>query len=327
MLFYSLQHFGDFAWVPWLVQMLQHEENQLLVTYDGPEKAASTLAAEIEATSPRFRSVHVEKSLPVRWGGASMSEMHVAAMRKALEVSSWEFFINISGTCIPLVSQRTIREKLKDSKSLGHLAFIETWPSLRPVTRPQSDKTAGEITREIGRLLLHGNAGLLEQFENPDFFPVRNPANRPFLLCHEPPEKPNMLRIEAPDDSEFAFRQRYFQHQPHVIGRAWWIFHRSVVHDLLVFLDSAQSEDSRQVFLNSFQPDESFIPTILRNGLTAYSGSIVNHNFRAESGAPLLLNDQSFPPSLFESGAFFARKVEHESAGVLRREVERRVRM
>ena len=180
-------------------------------------------------------------------------------------------------------------------------------------------------TRRRKRLVLRGNAGLLDQFDDPAFFPVSNPVNRLFTLCHEPEDDPRVLAVSAPDDEDIAFRRAFFAEQPHYCGRAWYILHRSVCEALVAHFDSPAFEDDARVFLGAFEPDESFLPTLLMSGRHVPVDRVSIGNFRTYGGGPRLLTDASYRGHLAATPAFFTRKVLHEDAAELRAFGEARI--
>lgn len=324
MLLYNIQHFGNWSWLPWLVRVLAHPANQILLTYDGSEQDVNQIGTALSQAMPLLKRLDVERSLPIRWCGPSQAAMQIEALRRALWRNDWEFFINLSGTCTPLQSQTAIRERLMHFHAAGYTVFLSAFQCRRSVTLPHETPGALIETRQLRRLTLRGNTGLLDQFNDPGFFPVTNPANRPYIMCAEPEDDSRVLAVAAPDDAELSFRQAYFNSIPHYCGRAWYILHRSACEKLVEFFDSERSADTLTAFLASFEPDESLLPTVIMNELCVPLDKIWNENFRAFQGAPRRLDNETYETLLAktEVKAMFARKVHHEMARSLRTHVE-----
>lgn len=322
MIFYNIQHFGDWTWLPWQLRMLSDPDNQVLLTYDGSEEDVARVAADVTRDAPAFRRLDVERSLQVRWCGPSQVEMQIEAMRRALLRDGWEFFVNLSGTCTPLRSQAEIRRRFLDARADGLNAHVFSFPARKPLVLPEEDPAAPVETRALKRLSLRGNARLLDQFVTPEFLPQANAQNRVFLRCAEPPEDRRLLEIARPDDEDLAFRRAYFSEYQHYCGRAWYTLHRSVCEALVAFFDSPRYADTERVFLTCFEPDESFLPTILMNGMCVPVEQVSRQNFRTNNGAQRPLDDVTFPGHLADPAALFSRKVIHARADALREFIE-----
>lgn len=325
MIFYNIQHFGDWTWLPWLLRMLAHPENQALITYDGPDADVEQVARHVTQNAPELKQIDVERSVPVRWCGPSQVAMQIDALRRALRRDGWEFFINLSGTCAPLCSQVDIRARLSQALIERHTAHISAFPVRKPVMLPEERPDAPVEIRKMRRLLLRGNAGLLEHFTDPSFFPISKPANRVFTLCREPEEDDRLLEVARPGVEDIAFRRAYFAENEHYCGRAWYVLHRSACEAILRFVDSPAFADSARVFMTCFEPDESFLPTLLMNGMCLPREQISKGNFRTFGGEPRQLDDQSFPSILANAPGFFTRKLRHGNATELRAFIEARV--
>ncbi|QEW23942.1 Core-2/I-Branching enzyme (plasmid) [Marinibacterium anthonyi] len=325
MIFYNIQHFGDWTWTPWLLRMLADPGNQVLLTYDGSEEDVARVAADVTRDAPALKRLDVERSLPVRWCGPSQVTMQIEALRRALRRDGWEFFVNLSGTCTPLRSQAEIRRTFLDARAEGLNAHITAFAARRPVVLPEEDPEAPVETRKRKRLVLRGNARLLDQFGEPGFFPQGNAHNRVFIRCGEPAEDRRVLEIARPDDDDIAFRQAYFAEFQHYCGRAWYTLHRSVCEALVAFFDSPRFADTERAFLTCFEPDESFLPTILLNGMCVPAEQVSLQNFRTHKGAQRKLDDQTFRDHLVDTPALFSRKVVHARAEDLRAFLEDRV--
>lgn len=325
MIFYNIQHFGDTRWLPWLVKVLEHPRNSVLITYDGSEEECATLAALMARTPVDARRLEVERSLPVRWCGPSQIVQQMQALRRALDYPDWRYFINLSGTCFPLRSQREIRSYLKRREADGIRAHLFAFHQQKPVTLPREDPAFPLRRARVGRLLLEGNGHLLDMFADPDWMPVRHAANRLYIGCHEPEDTDNLLAVSRPDPEELAFRQAYLRQYPHYLGRAWYTLHRSVCARLVRFFDSPGFADTGRLFLNCFEPDESFLQTIVMNGLAGTPDVVSTNNHRTFQGTPTVFSDATMDRLQDQKQALFGRKLDHADGAALRAHVEKLV--
>lgn len=325
MILYNIQHFGNADWLPWLLRMLQHPDNSFLITYDGPQAQVRQLAARLARTPLQARALRVEQSLPVRWCGPSQTAMQIEALRRAVQLPDWEFFVNLSGTCTPLKPQHEIAAHLRRRyRDDGIAAHLFAFPVRKPPVLPQEDPEAGVEQVQLKRLVLRGNGGLLRQFADPAYTPMNNVPNRLFLHCREPQDDDRVLEIARPDPDELAFRFDYLKRHQHFCGRAWYILHRSACEALVAFFDSPDFADSARLFLTCFEPDESFLQTLLLNRLVLPREQVSRDSLRAFQGAPRQLSDDTLAMLAAQETAFFARKVNHAKAAALRADVERR---
>lgn len=324
MIYYDLQHHGEAAFLPWLARMIADPGNSLHVSYDGTDSECAGIAAELARAAPPFRMLRVERSPPVRWCGPSTVALLMAALRRAVETPGWEFFVNISGTCIPLASQGELIAHLGRGLAEGVRAHLFAFRVRKPWVLGPEDPGQPIRRARLGRLFLEGNARLIESFRDPGWFPVSNPANRVMLMCREPDDRAAPMAVARPDTAELAFRRDYLARHPHYCGRAWFMLHRSAVEDLVAFFDGPAFADTGRFFLTCFEPDESFLATIVMNGLALGPGAVANDNLRAFRGAPRRLGDGDIAALRALRGVFFARKIQHGQAQLLRAFVEAR---
>ena len=324
MILYNIQHHGDTTWLPWLLQMLQHPQNRFLVTYDGPLVRADRLARDLAALPLEARSLAVEPSLPIRWCGPSQAMMLEDVLRRAVAIPGWDFFINLSGTCAPLLPQPDIAAHLGNRLRDGITAHFFSFPVRKPPVMPLDDPEADPVQVERNRLTLRGNPALVAQFVDPEYLPVRNPANRLYVACREPDDDPGVLEIARPDPVELAFRTDYLARVQHHCGRAWFVFHRSACEALVRLFDQADFAEAARLFYNCFEPDESFLQTLIMNRMAFPLDQVSPDNLRAFKGRPQFLHDDNMDDLKSETGAFFARKINHGKAAALRTMIETR---
>lgn len=326
MIYYDIQHHGDFQYVPWLVSLLDDEGNKFCINCDTSETLFASVKSEIEKSTADITGeiVNITQSQPVTWCGPSQVEIIFASLRHALEHKHWQWFINMSGTCAPIKSQSEIRRHLEKGWSEGISAHFNWFKPVKPVFDVAASGTSEPIFRTTGRINFLGVPELLDLFPDRDFNPILNPQNRVYLKCREHSANDNkVLEVGWLDPAERRFREEFFRKNPHYCGRSWFILHRSAVEEIIGFWDSQASDGLKRIFLNCFEPDESIIPTIVLNRFAIGKERVSKGKFRSYYGGARLLNDSSYEELLrTEWDSLFIRKIIHSGAERLRRVVE-----
>lgn len=102
------------------------ETNTYIIHVD--KKSDIDFYTEIEAFVGKFKNTHMMKRFNCRWGGYSMVQIELDAMKIALDIDlAWQYFINLSGQCFPLTSQNKIMEFLSTA---GESNFIDIFDPL-----------------------------------------------------------------------------------------------------------------------------------------------------------------------------------------------------
>lgn len=324
MIYYDIQHFGDPTWVPWLLKVLQDSKNSFRVSYDAPEAEVKLLSKDLNSADIVARRLLVERSIPIRWCGPSQIRGLIHAIRSAVAVEGWEFFINLSGSCFPLFSQEFLHQYLLSTLTTGYSTHFSWFQVRKPITLPEEDPKVPEVQTQVGRLHLRGNARLLEMFRDPNYLPVLRVANRLMVHCKEPIDEPNLLHVSRPSPDELSFRQEYLARYPHYCGRAWFVLHRTDCEEMVAHFESANFGESARLFCSAFEPDESFLQTLVMNDLVLSRDRVVPRNLHIFNGEPKWLDDSNIHLLENQKGAFFGRKINHSKAPQLRQLVEAR---
>lgn len=302
--------------------MLGHPENQFLVTYDGPETDVARLRDAIQASDIIAKRIIVRQSIPVHWCGPSQAMMLIDVLEQAAQLGGWKQFINLSGQCAPLVSQATLFDRLKHEQiQYGKEAHVFSFQVKKQIKIPELTDHA-IVEEKIGRLKLIGASSLLQHFKDPEFFPVIRVANRLILKCTEPDPVQKKLAVSLPYPDELTWRLEYLRRKPHYAGRAWFIFSRKYVEALCVFFESPSSDDWRRIFLNCFEPDESFIQSAIANYSLIPDEHLSRSNLRAFEGSPRTLTFDDYNRLVSQQKSLFARKFQHGKDGRLAAAVE-----
>lgn len=314
MIYFDIQDFGECKGAVWLAKKLDHRQAIIRLSLDGKDEQIVNARTVTEAEIKRSPLLIVDRSLPVRWCGPSQVTNFISSVARALDFSGWHYFVNLSGACFPTRPVSDLIDVLISGQVYGRQSSISRFRVNQSPTLLEQGADSEYCVVTNGRLHVSGQKAFLERFFDPQNFPVRHVANRQFVRCAEPKERELPLSLHQPLSSEIEEIQRYFFHTGLYAGRAWYALTREFCEKLLQFLDSTYSSTARDIFLNSFEPDETFLQTIAWSGLFAPSESLANASLHYNHGTVVNFNtvgDLS-DPSLKET--FFARKLVSQEA-------------
>lgn len=311
----------------WLLRQLQHRNNSFLISYDGSQEDYEKLRNAVASSRIDARCVIINHSDPIYWCGPSQARSMLHLMERAVSMRDWEFLINLSGTCFPLWSQKSIFGALRASRSQGIEAHLFSFRVKRLSIVPPYEAKNVTLDRRVGRLHLRGSREILDYFSDEQFFPVLRVANRPFVDCREIFESKKLLHVARPVDDAIAFRQAYFKESGHFCGRAWYVFYRRAVESFLHFAQSDRARDWRELFLNCFEPDETFIQMAIEAHGAIPLEKFSRQSLRAFQGSPRNLTDKDLFEIMGQSHALFARKIDRQNSTRLMNWVQLRVNM
>ena len=322
MIFYSIQHHGDVSGLSGLIELVTDDSISVEIRFDGPQDTLLEVCKSLAVFRSKFRHFSICPSRPIFWCGPSQAFGIIDAMRSALCFPEWQVWINLSGNCTPIKSQKIIQARLAPIIKGEIDACLSYFQVKRPYELPVSFTCGIEMRGEFGRLKIIAQEELLKQFNRTDYFPLKNATNRPFLRCAEVSSHEKILRVWCPDGSEIEFRKEYFLGHIHYCGRAWYALSRSAVEKIVEHFDSEKSMVWRSIFFNSFQPDESFLQTAILSHQVLKSERVINENFRFHQGAPMQIDNENIDTILC-SDALFARKLPMVGRDEIMRKIQR----
>ncbi|MBQ0957335.1 hypothetical protein KAK06_00055 [Ideonella sp. 4Y11] len=312
MIHFSIQHHGQqWAHLHWLVRALSGEGGQVDVTLDAPAADVATLAAEIGPLAT------VRRSQPVIWAGPSVMQQMRESLLFAAERPGWDWFINLSGSCIPLRRPAAMAEALARHRAeTGLHSHLFAFPVRRPPVWLAYAGLGSGRRLPLFRISVVADQvveGLMAAPGEP-FNPMSRIELRRTLACTECcTETDKFLQLRALTSPELRDRQRFWTTHPYVIGRQWVVLHRSVVEWLV---ESPQAAAVATLLSQTFLPDETFFQTALSQAPEALKAGIgTRHNLRGQLGA----NGAGAPPALRQAhaeGALFARKAKGDLAAL-----------
>lgn len=105
-----------------LLTSIYDPDNYYLLHVD--KRSGKALYREILEMVKQYPNVSLLDSQNVVWGGYSMVDVELKAIKKLLHINNkWEYFINLSGQDFPLKSQLAIKNYLIQNKGKNYLTF------------------------------------------------------------------------------------------------------------------------------------------------------------------------------------------------------------
>lgn len=303
MIYYDIQHHGNIENIKWLAKLLDDGENYLNFSLDMGCDKVRDISAWMEGNSVNGR---VLKSYPITWCGPSQITQIRQSMHEALAIDGWEYFVNLSGVCFPTKPQVEIKAFLKRQYKAGIHSFAYSFVPKKPaywICCKSSSVDFNYKKRKYLRLWLECTEEVLDAFGE-GFDPVSNVMHRRAVHCLEVPHhKKIYLRGLLP--WELKDRMSFWDDKEYVIGRTWSLLHRKQVEWLV---ESYLSMELYWHCLNMFEPDETYLPSLLRSPHNPYKFGLENNNLRYLMGSPGVVNKNNLA-EVMDSPCFFARKL------------------
>jgi hypothetical protein len=308
MIAYNIQHHGNkLDHLQWLTKALAEHAAVVDVCLDSPQEPINTFSTYCTANS--LDNVRVFKSMPVIWAGPSVVNQMRDMLRLALEKNDWEWLINLSGSCAPVVHPKQIYSILKaHSLTTQKKNFCHGYQPKQPNFWLKSNGIDGYFLCNQWRTSLYMDHAAHREFELGNLNPLMKSPQRRGIYCSEQLVSHNKksLLIRGLYPSEWADRIAFYKQTKFFIGRQWVILHRSAVE----WLCTAPKVAHIYNFLNqTFCPDESFFQTCLAEAPQPIrEATDFSWNFRHRYGAPgkPTANELLYPN---KQGALFARKI------------------
>jgi|GEM_PF-5650646 len=291
--------------VGWLVNQLQDKDNSFVISVDGPDHFYQEIVLKFYGRD----DVHVIRSMSVTWCGASQVIALLDGIRVALQqFEKWEMLINLSGQCFPLQPQRVIKKFLVSAIAQDKKLFMSVFKPryFAPILqkrdfRPQALLDVSIFDAKGTRCRIHPE--LISYFQNWSDSPVMKPYLRSCMWVAEDPLEKS-LYVRPLYVYEARYREHIMKRWPHYCGRAWYMLHRSFLEWLA---SSPRTDEMFNLFSTIFEPDESFIQTLVMCE-SKWTSMTVNNNYRLNEGKPIGITDEML--SLLDgSDAFFGRKL------------------
>lgn len=304
MIYYDIQHHGDTSHLPYLIEMISFEGNFINISLDANNDIVEDLKREVNVNERD--DIHVDRSLSLTWGGSSITHQMYNSLKKSLEVKGWKYFINLSGTCIPLKLQSEIISILNSQNARGYKAFCYKFNVKESVQwfTPLSEGDKALVS--YARLNFNTPAEIKKSILKGEFDPARKISQRASVNFIE--IEKNKIDIIPLNLNEINSRISFLKNYGFSAGRQWVILDRDIVEWLV---NSARVKTILSTVTNFFISDEFFYQTALYNNYNPFKENISVDNLRFKQGkrVHLKISDLS---SLFSSDSLFARKIRNE---------------
>jgi hypothetical protein len=303
LIYYDIQHHGHVERLEWLVSQLFHSKNHINVTYDGNIENLSLLK---KLKKPDDCLLSFSSSIPVTWCGPSQIFQMKKSLETALQSPHWEYFVNLSGVDIPLVSQKSFLDKLAfERKQNNKTSFCFGFkPNKSPYWLRQTEEFR-RVERKYSRLQIVCDSEVNQELMRGELDPIKRVMERRALYCEEIGNKRLFVRSLTQD--EINYRKAFWAKHSYMVGRTWMVLHRKQVEWL------AESRLFTQIFEHlqtTFQPDETLYPSVLFSDQNPFIHELSKDNLRYGLGTPKSITPNDLT-TVLNSKACFARKLHH----------------
>ena len=303
---YAIQDHGKGATLPQLVRLLEGPGVSIDITLDGTQ---GDLEGVQRVLDQRETSCSLRRSSPVSWAGSGVYKETIAAMERALNLPDWSYFINCSGSCLPLGNSAWIQQVLEERKAQGWLGFCDSTLLEEPVlwisrqTEPMALKNCHELTA-YDRVRWLADPCLKGMIEEDRIDPARKIEMRAALMYSEIEKNTFWVRPLAP--KELRERATFLTEVPLRYGRNWIVLHRSIVEWLL---GSTILQRVMQFLEGCFIGDELIFAMTLFSAENPYLASMYPDNLRHWQGGPQRISLEEIPTLLSEGDRLMVRKI------------------
>ena len=313
MIHFSVQHHGrDWTHLRWLAGALARAGGSIDVALDAPAADVAELAGLLQGVAP------VRQSLPVIWAGPSVMTQMRDALLHALDQPGWTWFMNLSGSCIPLLAPEHMAARLATRQRLeGWHSYHTVFPVRRPEVWLDHRGPGSGAAHALARIQVHADAAVEALLGQPEGFnPMAAIEWRRTLHCQEQvSEAGKALLLRGLSRPERADREAFWRAHPHVIGRQWVTLHRSVVEWLVA---APEVREVATLLAQTFLPDEAFFQTALAAAPAALRQGLHQRDHqRVKLGAPPTRSAEALRAQA-QAGALFARKAKGDLAALHR---------
>ncbi len=303
---YAIQDHGKGTTLPHLVRLLEGPGVSIDISLDGTQ---GDLEGVQRVLDQRGTSYSLRGSPSVSWGGEGIHKETIAAMERALKLPDWSYFINCSGSCLPLGNAAWIQQVLEQRKAQGWLGFCDSTLLEEPVlwisrqTEPMDLKNCHELTA-YDRVSWLADPCLKGMIEEDRIDPARKIEMRVALMYSEIKKNTFWVRPLAP--KELRERATFHTEVPLRYGRNWIVLHRSIVEWLL---GSTILQRALQFLEGCFCSDELIFAMTLFSKENPYLASMYPDNLRHWQGGPQRIYLEEIPTLLSEGNCLMVRKI------------------
>lgn len=320
MIYYDIQHHGALDGLNSLIPLLEHENNHIFLSYDCDLNQRTQKGQQLEKIqdtfSPNFQTFRYGFSPKVSWGGSSITNAMYTALKRALEVEGWRYFINLSGLCVPLKRQDQIINVLGEYEKKNIKSFCYAFEPKKPML--WFSKRQGLLKKETryARVKFLADRNFCNALKCREFDPARNVMHR-IAASYKEIDK-NLYEVSGLDLEEISKRSNLFNEGNYLVGRQWVILSREQAEWLVnsEFV-SALLETLQDVFIS----DEIFFQVALNSKNNPFRDKVAKSSLRFKEGMPCKL-DKLLMQEALNSEAIFGRKVTSDVIEYLMKELK-----
>ncbi len=306
MIHYAIHDYGTGANLPLLVDLLQGPGISIDLSFDSDEGSLERVRKALTGRAPPLTLRH---SPSISWGGNGLHTAMIQSMRHALELPGWTYFINASGSCLPLRSPAWAQQLLEEQAAQGWLGFCDCYRLGKPLAWISSQAEPADLNHCISHNV-HGRASFLvdpclkEMVEQNRLDPARNIGQRVGLMYTEIEKNTYWVRPLSPE--ELLERTRFLAEQPLRYGRHWLVLHRSIVTWLL---RSTILEQTMHFMAGCFISEEMIFAMALFSQENPYRAAMGTDNLRHRQGGAQRIPLEEIPGILATGDRLMARKI------------------
>lgn len=306
MIYYDIQHYKSLDDLSNLLPLLAHEHNSVHVSYDSSDKQADEIKWQAISNTYKdhFAQLDFSFSSALSWGGFSITQTMFAALQKALLSPNWQYFVNLSGTCLPLKTQAEIFACLTDQKQLGFESFCYSF-DVKKTFEWFSSELSEPLDNELKKTRVTFKFGnkFKPIVENANFNPAQNVQHR--IGAYFAEKEKNSFEVRPLTFDELQKRHAFFIEAGFKVGRQWVILSREQVEWIVT---SSFSKELLALLEGTFISDEMFFQNLLFSAHNPLRNKLLNSNLRFQQGRVTNMDYETFQLAS-ATPSLFARKV------------------
>ncbi len=305
MIHFAIQDHGSGQSLPALVELLAAEGDSIDLSFDGPEETLEQIRQTLGGAG---EALSIRRSAPLSWSSFESALVILESMALALHHPDWSYYMNLSGSCLPLMPPQAMHKRLANEARNGRLGFCTGYRLARPVHWISSQAPAAPLPECLpyaqGRAQLLVDPSLGELVETHTLQPSRNIGQRIGLNYTETSKNRYWVRPLSP--LELCTRAKFLAIHPFYYGRSWVILHRSIVEWLV---SSSLLTRVKDVLKGCFCADEIILPMCLFSQENPFLDVMCSDNLRYRQGGAKRFDLAELPDLLHQQRHLVARKV------------------
>jgi len=314
---YAIQDHGKGTNLPHLVRLLDGPGVSIDISLDGSQEDLEAVQSKLDQQGTYY---NISGSSSISWGGEGIHKGVIAAMERAIDLPNWKYFINCSGSCLPLGNAAWIRHLLEEHNAQGRLGFCNSTLLNEPILWI-SRQIEPEVLQNCYELIVYDRVNWLVDpylkvmIEENRIDPARKIEMRAALMYDE--IKKNIFWVRPLTLEELRERAVFLTEVPLRYGRNGVVLHRSIVEWLL---GSNILKRVSQFVKGCFCGDELIFAMALFSAENPYLKSMHPDNLRHLQGGPQYVTLEEIHTLLNNGNCIMARKItceDYEAAAEL----------